>query len=437
MKKHHVLLVLVIAGIAAFFLNQTRNLNKTESKVREELVMLRNAVKRSPGSTSTLAGKISGSRPSGIDPEKFTADLTEILKAGPGGETGKIFEEFTTKYEARITSAPLSKLKEICAILEKDFPFDGKDSGMARRTWLFIMGLAAKSDPAWAFAKFDETAAAAKAPIDTALGTFKRWASLDGESMNPAYAAALQKWLDAAQAAGRIEESDPLVAGLRADIAAAQGDPSAAIKQIARLTYQSQRKAAIDYVQTLQTPEARRQAMEELSTALDVQNFPYFIETLTDQQGFDAAREILGSASLTPEKHDLAAATIAAAKIGPETRDRAAWLLETLRSDDGSGLDQFTATWTRGNYADAANWITNLQSGRQRDTALKGFIPVAARIDGATAMDWALTVSDPLLRNRMYCEAHAKWEETDATQANAYRKAKPLDMEAVMAASKP
>jgi hypothetical protein len=176
--------------------------------------------------------------------------------------------------------------------------------------------------------------------------------------------------------------------------------------------------------------------MEELGTVMDARNFPYFVKSLTDQQGFDAAREILGSSSLTPEKHDLAAATIAAAKIGPETKDRAAWLLENLRSDDREAPDLFTSSWTRGNHADAANWITTLPPGLQRDAALKGFIPVAARIDGATAMDWALTVSDPLWRNMLYCEAHENWKKTDAEQANPYRATHPLDREALEAASK-
>lgn len=433
MKKHQILLVLVIACIAGFLLNQTRNLKETESSVREQWVMLRDAVKRSPGAASALAGKSPNSRPPAIDPAEFMANLADSLKSGPGEETGKSLEDFTKKYEAQITSAPLSKLKEICALLEKNFPLDQKESGIARQVWLYVMGLAAKSDPAWAFAKFDETASAASASIDAAPGTFKRWASLDGETMNPAYADALRRWLDAAQAGGRIEAGDPLVVELRAGIAASLGDSSSAVSRISQLPGTSQKKAAIDYVAGLQTPDARRQAMEELSVVLDDRNFPEFVRELAGQQDFDTAREILSSASLAPEKHDLAAASIAAANIGPETRDRAAWLLENLRTDDHRALEAFTGTWTQGNYADAAVWITSLPPGLKRDAALKGFIPVAARIDGASAMDWALTVSDPILRNRMYGEAHAKWEETDAGQANEYRKTHQFDREALEA----
>jgi len=364
------------------------------------------------------------------------ADLADILQNGPGADPRDAMKGIAEKYEKQLTSAPVSKLKEICELLEKEIPLDRPGSELTRLVWQGVLGMAAKSDPAWAFVKFDQAVSTTQSPITAVLDTFKNWASHSGEPMSLSYAGALQKWLDAAQGAGRIEGTNPLVMELRADIAAAQGDPSTAVKQISQLPNQSQRKAAIDYVKGLQTPDARRHAIEELSTVLDVHNFPHVVKTLTDQQGFDAAREILGSASLTPEKHDLAAATIAAAKIGPETSDRAVWLLENLRTDDHRALEEFTGTWTEGNYADAANWITSLPNGKQRDAALKGFVPVAARIDGATAMDWALTVSDPLMRNRLYCEAHENWRKTDAEQANAYHDAHPLDREALEAAGK-
>ena len=306
---------------------------------------------------------------------------------------------------------------------------------MARRAWLAIVTQAVKSDPAWAFAKMEEAASMMKAPSGEVLETFKRWSAMDGAIMNPAHASALQKWLDQAEAGGEIDATHPLVAELRAGIAASHGDSSAAVRQISQLPYTSQQEAAIDHLATLQTPEARRQAMQELSTALHPQNFPTFASELAKQHGFDAAREILSTASLTPEKHDLAAAGIASASIGPDTKDRAAWLLENLRTDDPQALGLFSSSWTRGNHADAANWMTTLPPGPQRDAALKGFIPVAARIDGATAMDWALTISDPLTRNLMYHEAHGEWQESDPEQADAYRKTHQLDREALEAAS--
>ena len=76
--------------------------------------------------------------------------------------------------------------------------------------------MAARSDPAWAFAKLEQAASSTKAPITAVLDNFKRWASQDGEPMSRSYAKALEKWLDAAQADGKIDPNHPLVAELRA-----------------------------------------------------------------------------------------------------------------------------------------------------------------------------------------------------------------------------
>jgi hypothetical protein len=426
MKKHHILLILGVAGTAAFFLNETRNLRSRESIAIGELVMLREAVRKSPGAAtaSILGGK--SSRLPGIDPAKFTGELADILKNGPGAETQKSPQDFQTKYQAQLTSAPASQLKEICGLLEQSFQLDQPDAEMVRGVWLYLVGLAAKSDPAWAITKLDLAASAAKAPIDSVLGAFKSWASQNGGTLSLPYAEALRQWLDAAQAGGRIDESDPLVAELRAGIATARGDQSAAVKEMAQLSYQRQRKAAMDYVQGLRTPDARRQAIEELSTALQIQNFPQVVRELADQQGFDAAREILGSASLTPEKHDLAAAGIAAANIGPETPAKAKWLLESLRSRNGRAVTVFMEQWTHADYNGAAQWINTLTPGGHRDAAIAAFAPVAAKIDGASAVDWALTLADPAGRESTLGAVYQIWQRTDPAAAAAYLREKGI-----------
>lgn len=426
MKKHHILLILLLVGIAAYLLNESRNLRSRESIASEEIKMLRDAVKKSPGAgtASTLSGK--SDRPPAIDPAKFIADLADMLKSTSGDENQKAMQAFEEKYGAQLTSTPVSKLKEMCEMLEEKFPPGQADSEMARRIWTTMLGWVAKSDPAWAFAKFEKAASMAEAPIDAGLETFKRWASLQGEPMSLVYAGALQKWLDRAQASGKIQEGNSLLAELRADIAVAQGESSAAVKQISQLPYLNQRRAAIDYVAGLQTPEARRQAMEELSTALHIQNFPHFVGTLAEQQGFEAARDILSSALLTPEKHDLAASSIAAANIGPETPAKAKWLLESLRSEDKRAIVEFTNQWTHADYQGAAQWLSSLPAGKQRDTAISGFAPAAAKIDGATAVDWALTLTDPNERRSSVEDVVRIWKKTDAEAAAAYLKEKDL-----------
>jgi hypothetical protein len=426
MKKHHILLVLLIAGIAAFFLNETRKLKGMESTTQAELTMLQDAVKKSPATATTLAGRSSSTRRPVIDPKDLMADLTAIFKQGPGEESERRMNDLTKKYGAQLSSAPVSKLKEICELLEKDFPLDQEDSKMARQAWLGILGMASKSDPAWAITKFEQVAATNKAPTEAMLGTFGMWATQQGESMSLSYAGALQKWLDAAQADGKIEANNPLVAKLRSQIATAQGNQSAAVQQLSKLPYLDQQRAAIDYAATLQTPDAQRLAMEELSASLHIQNFPHFVSKLTDHQGYEAARQVLDSASLTPEKYDLAAASIAATNIGPETPAKAKWLLESLRSEDTRAVKEFADQWTHSDYQGAAQWISSLPAGTQRDTAISGFAPVAAKIDGATAVDWALTLTDPNERRSSVEDVVRIWKKTDAEAATAYLKEKGL-----------
>lgn len=438
MKKHHILLILLVAGIAAFFLNETRLAKNTEANVKAELTMLRDAVRKSPGrDESSFSRASSNSRPPSIDPQAFVTDLTAILKSGPEGNLQEHMRGIEERYHKQLASAPLSKLKEICDLIEKEFPLGKEGSKPAGNLWLYVVGMAAKSDPTWAITKLEQGLSAAKAPVGDVPHVLKSWANQHGQPMSLSYATAVQKWLDAALADGRIEPDDPVIVELRAEVATAQGNPSNATQQISKLSLLGQQTAAKNHLKSLQTPEARRQAMEELSTALHHQIFPRFVADLTNEQGVETARELLSSASLTPENHDLAAAGIASAKIGPDTKDAAAWLLESLRSDDPRALKTFTSEWTQGDYAAAADWVNSLPKGPKRDAALEGFIPAAAAIDGATAMDWAMTISDPLTRNIIYNEAHMKWQQTDPAQANAYLKSKPLDQEAVMAASKP
>lgn len=249
-KKHHILLVLLIAGTAAFQLNEARVLKNMESGTRAELAMLRDAVAKSrgPEGSSPLSRKGPGSRIPAIDPQALLADLKAVSQGGPGGDLETRMKELGERYEKQLAAAPLAKLKEICELLEKEFPLDQEGSEQARHLWQGVLGMAARSDPAWAFAKLEQAASSTKAPITAVLDHVKRWASQDGEPMSRSYAKALVKWLDAAQADGRIDPNHPLVAELRAGVATAQNNPSAAALQISQLPFQSQRQAAVDHL---------------------------------------------------------------------------------------------------------------------------------------------------------------------------------------------
>lgn len=431
MRKHQIFILLLVGGITVYFLCQNRNLAHKESEVRSELAILQAVVKSSQrhGAASTLYHKRSSSRPPTIDPAKFTTAFKSILNIESVDEARISLVEFLDKHRAQIATAPLSKLKEICSLLENDFPLNAEspDTHLVVIVWGHILEQILKSDPAWAFANFDERMTDAGASVDDKLNNLKRWPFLDSGSMTPAYATALRKWLDAAEAEGSFEANNPNVAELRAGIAAAEGDLSLILQQFSQIPLRHQDEAAMRYMEGLKTFEARLRAIEELGSIMYTDAFSNFVRQLTNNEGFDAVRELIESASLTPENFDLAAASIASSKICPETKERAAWLLENLRVDDYYALEHFTSTWTEDNFTDAASWINSLPPGARRDAALKGFIPVAARVDEASALDWALTISDPESRSMMYQQVYLKWKKTDPEQADDYSAAHPLN----------
>lgn len=431
MKKHHITLLFLMAGIIALLLKQSYDIKQTESQVQTQLNLLRHAIQKSPThTTSQNAHRTTRKQTSSLD----TGAILARLNVTPTRADFRQYKMDLSDYlENQLTGAPISELKELCALIEKNFPLDQEKNVVARDVWLAILAEVSQSDPAWAFKKLEHAANVAHAPISETLDIAKQWSTSNSNTMQSSYADALDQWLNQMQSAGKIQEDHPLVAALRAEIAIAQANTPAAIKFISQLPLARQQNAAAKLLAHTQTATEKQQAIQAFSNALHPQNFVEIAAQLGEQQGFEQARDTLTSTSLPPEKFNLAAVGIAAAGIGPETAKRAEWLVATLRNDDGTALKEFASKWTQGNYADAAAWINHLPKGQQRDAALAGFIPAATTIDAATAIDWALTVSDPVLRRRLYQETHAKWQEIDAQGANEYKQQHTLDQEAANA----
>ncbi len=431
MKKHHLILLFLMAGILGILLKQTYDIKQTESQVQTQLNLLRNAIQKSPShTTSRNVDRTTRRQSSSLDPSAILARLNVDPSSA---DFRQQMTDFADDFENLITGAPLSKLKELCTLIEKDFPLDQEKNKMARKVWIAILGEASQSDPTWAFKKLEHATSTVHAPITEALDTVKHWSTIQNNTMGSSYAVALDQWLNQMQSAGKIQADHPLVAALRAEIATSQANTPAAIKHISQLPHSQQQQAAAKFLATTATAMERQQAIQEFSHTLQPQNFTMLASRLAEQQGFDQARDTLTSTTLPPEKFNLAAVGIAAADIGPETAKRAEWLVANLRSDDGSALKEFAGKWTHGNYADAAAWINKMPKGQQRDAALAGFIPAATTIDAATAIDWALTVSDPVLRRQLYQETHATWQAIDAQRANEYKQHHQLDHEAANA----
>jgi len=428
MRKFHALLILLFVVIGVLLHRSGTSVRDAESTLHEELKILRAAANHlAAGGTARPLRP----RTAAFDEAGFLADVAELdINSMDPNTARQAMQSFEAKYAAALTACPAPKLKEICEALEKSGVI-----GEQGKIFALLCAHIAKSDPAWAVTKLDRLLTSQNAPPEALLQMFGRRGLLAQGNWNAAYAAAAEQWLKSAEADGRLQGKETGVAALRADIAAAKGELVSAGKQLAQLPHLMQADAAMHLAASLKSTPDRRHAMEQASTALQPRNFQQFASALAENAGFDAARESLNGAQLTPENHDLAAASIAAAVIDPDTKSKAVWLMEALRSEDPRALRTFAETWAHGDYNEAARWMNTLPAGAKRDAAVSGFARAAAKIEGASAADWAHTIADPLQRNRALSEVQSVWSTQDPAAAESYFKVKPIDAAALEAAT--
>lgn len=88
----------------------------------------------------------------------------------------------------------------------------------------------------------------------------------------------------------------------------------------------------------------------------------------------------------------------------------------------------FATIWTEDDYTGTIEWLNSLPQGATRDAAIAGFAPAAARIDGASAVDWALTLSDPVQREATLRTVSQTWKKQEPEDAAAYLQEKGLEI---------
>lgn len=181
-----------------------------------------------------------------------------------------------------------------------------------------------------------------------------------------------------------------------------------------------ERSALNQLMEAVTTREDQRLVLEQAGKSADQPIFFMLARALADKSTFEANLDLLSRAELTPEKHDLAAAAIACAKIDDDTPACAAWLLNTLQTEQTEPITHFATSWTEGDFRAANTWVNSLPQGRPRDAAVAGFAPVAARLDGASAVDWALTINDPAQRQSTLDAVSRTWKTREPAAAAAY-----------------
>lgn len=428
MKRFHFILILGFAVATSFLLWQRGQIRSKESSLRES--MARHAKPAAPPTSGTDgADKDSAtkkhSRPAAgtLDPDRFMAELNEALHTN-GSDPQYAMLLFVIEHRDAFATASLAELTATCARLEETGIDSGKDI-----VWEVLLMSIAKSDPTAAITRFDKVISARDGvnTIQTQLKALGKNGQIANHNWNPVYAAALGKWLDSAQAAGRLKDTDGQVAATRFEIGLVTGDLSGAARQLTLLPSADQSRLTRDLAKAANTPEQRRQLIEQANTAAGSSTILELARSFAKDGGYEATRDLLANAKLTPESHDLAAAGIATARIGPDTAARATWLLESLRSDQPAAVTDFTVSWTQADHKGAAQWLNSLPAGKIRDAAVAGFAPAAAGLDGASAVEWALTLSDPAQRDATLTTVYQTWVKQEPEAAATYLKQKGID----------
>lgn len=214
----------------------------------------------------------------------------------------------------------------------------------------------------------------------------------------------------------------------RMTLALKNGDLAEATRNFCLVRKEDPKRWALNHlIEAVSTQEDQRLVLEQAGKSADSPTFLQLSRALAQKSTFEANLVLLSRAELTPEKHDLAVAAIAAAKIDDDTADRAAWLLQTLKTDQAEPITYFAQTWTEGDFRAANTWMNSLPPGHTRDAAVVGFAPVAARLDGASAVDWALTISDQAQRKSTLDAVTAIWKNRDPKGATAYLQEKGIE----------
>ena len=430
MKRFHFILILAFSAAAAILLWQGGRIHDQETSLRRKLAAaapLAASPTSQPNDAAVAAGIKNGTRPDRgkSNDDRFIAGLKDALAAPVPRSGSKMISvlHYISEHPELYMAATPATFKTISEMIAAT-GINGENG----EVWVFFLGSAARTHPEWAIAHLDEVLTHQDSPNAThrILKEIGKHGSLGMKNLTPEYILTVEKWLATADSSGRLKGMDKEVAALRFDMSVATADLAGATRYFAQLPADDQAKAAGDLAKSANTPEERRQLLEQAGASATPLAFRNLVQTVAHKSGFEASRDLLTGAKLTPENHDLAAASIAGAQIGPETPARAAWLLESLKSENKEAVTHFASAWTEGDYAGTAGWLKTLPEGDTRDAAVAGFAPVAARIDGATAADWALALTNPTQREATLDAVYQTWKSGEPEAAAAYYKEKGI-----------
>ena len=433
MKHRTRIIILAAAAVTALCLWwHQHQLTQQEQGLRHELSQLKTLMASSPAAsraTKGMAAKQGAEPPAAaeetFDPAKFVESLREIaplLNANGGPRDDASRDELQQKalpILSQIAAAPPDLLKKAMDLLmASDFPEKTKLELMQP----CLMRIA-DSDPGWAA---NQALKHRTGPNDGTLrSVMNTWARQN--------AGAALAWIDDASKRGILPEESgpngkPYAEFLKEGVAAGRAvtDPKGTLENLQSMSPEGQRQAVVSMANTLKTTDERRQAMEKLNS--DQVPLQSFVRAIGEQSGFTAGREALEGAKLSPQSHDLAAGAIASSGIGPNTKQHADWLIQTLKSTAPEPMQDFIRAWTQADFNAAATWLKDLPASANRDTAVGVFAEQVMLTEPPSAVDWAITISDPKQRTSALENVWNEWKSRAPGEAASYFQQKGLSI---------
>ena len=167
-------------------------------------------------------------------------------------------------------------------------------------------------------------------------------------------------------------------------------------------------QAAIGWAENLPSPEARDTALGAVVTQLSWADLPQ-------------ARALFGR--LSPEAQGHSAAAVADNMFRGDPIQARQWA-EGLPAGaaQSAALNKVATNWAGKNEADAAQWLNTLAPGAGRDSAISGFCETVfeGKEDPATALTWALSISDEMDRDDRLTDLAHRWMWSDRKAAAAW-----------------
>lgn len=349
--------------------------------------------------------------------EDLVGEINQMETSLPPGGPREVMRVKIAALFNRLAATPAEQLKAIMERLPSiQFSTDGREQVTSA-----IMQLLAKSDPP-AAAAYALGNKARPGTLETAL---RSWSKMD--------AGAASKWLDAAEAGGKLP-SHANAEQLRLIVLPAliAADPAgAAVDRMASLPSAHLGDLITETTRLLTTPAQRQAFLGKLAAVPGLP--PDTVGRFLGQVGREAspgeAAELLvqAGASLPADRFNRFAASAASARIDAGTPAQADWLLKNLKGPDREpAISQLMQAWTQADFNAAGNWLRNQPPSADHDAAVAAFASQVAGKEPPSAVDWALTIADPARRAAVLAELHRDWTAKAPEQAAAYFQEKGL-----------